>query len=93
MDPGTDTIVDREPQLLQRPEAKRCSECHKAIYEAWNESRHSIAWTSKNYIEASENKSKEKCLPCHIPLPVQGEKPTPRLDRRDEASIVFLVTL
>lgn len=74
----------RQPELLQKPEAKRCSECHQAIYEAWKESRHSISWTSETYIEASENRTKEKCLACHIPQSVQGDKPTPRLDRRDE---------
>jgi hypothetical protein len=74
----------REKDLLERPYAKRCSECHKDIYEAWKDSRHAISWTSKTYIEASENRSKEKCLACHIPESVTGEKPSPRLDRRDE---------
>ncbi|MBT3922162.1 MAG: hypothetical protein HOF21_06255 [Nitrospina sp.] len=74
----------REPDLLERPEAKRCADCHKAIYDSWKESRHSISWTSKTYIEASENRTKEKCLACHVPESVRGEKPTPRLDRRDE---------
>jgi len=74
----------REPDLLKRPEAKRCSECHKTIYDSWKESRHSISWTSKTYIETSENRKKEKCLACHIPESVTGEKPSPRLDRREE---------
>lgn len=74
----------RDKALLERPEAKRCSECHQDIYEAWKESRHSISWTSKTYIEASDNRTKEKCLACHIPESVKGEKPSPRLDRRDE---------
>jgi len=74
----------REKELVERPNAKRCSECHKDIYEAWKDSRHSISWTSKTYIEASENRTKEKCLACHIPESVTGEKPSPRLDRRDE---------
>ncbi|MZH03593.1 MAG: hypothetical protein F3745_09440 [Nitrospinae bacterium] len=73
-----------EKELLERPDAKRCSECHRDIYEAWKDSRHSISWTSKTYIEASENRTKEKCLACHIPETVTGEKPSPRLDRRDE---------
>lgn len=74
----------REPDLLEQPEAKRCGDCHKTIYDSWKKSRHSISWTSKTYIEASENRSKEKCLACHIPQSVTGEKPSPRLDRRDE---------
>ena len=74
----------REKELLERPDAKRCSECHKDIYESWKDSRHSISWTSKTYIEASENRTKEKCLACHIPESVTGQKPSPRLDRRDE---------
>ena len=74
----------REPDLLKRPEAKRCADCHKAIYDSWKKSRHSISWVSKTFIEASENHTKEKCLACHIPESVTGEKPTPRLDRREE---------
>ena len=74
----------RDPEILKRPPAKKCSECHKVIYETWKDSRHSISWASKNFIEASENRSKEKCLPCHIPQSVQGEKPSPRMDLRDE---------
>lgn len=76
--------LTREKDLLERPEAKRCADCHKAIYDSWKKSRHSISWTSKTYIEASENHTKEKCLACHIPESVQGEKPSSRLDRRDE---------
>ncbi len=76
--------LTQRPDLLKKPEAKRCGECHKDIYDAWKESRHAISWTSKNYIEASDNRTKEKCLACHIPQSVTGEKPSPRLDLRDE---------
>jgi hypothetical protein len=62
----------RDPEILKRPPSKKCSECHKDIYEAWKDSRHSVSWTSDNFIEASENRTKEKCLPCHIPKSVQG---------------------
>ena len=74
----------RDQEILKRPPAKKCSECHKNIYEDWKESRHSVAWTSETFIEASENRSKEKCLPCHIPQSIQGEKPEPRTDLRDQ---------
>ena len=75
----------RQPDLLDSPEAKRCAECHQSIFDAWKESRHSVAWVSKTYIKDSEDRTKEKCLPCHIPTSVNpGEKPTPRLDRRDD---------
>jgi hypothetical protein len=75
----------RQPDLLEYPEAKRCSECHQSIYEAWKESRHSIAWKSKTYIEATKNRSKEKCLPCHIPEEVKaGIKPVPRDKNRED---------
>ena len=74
----------RDPEILKRPPAKKCSECHKDIYEAWKDSRHSVSWTSDSFIEASENHTKEKCLPCHIPKSVQGDKPSPRLELHDE---------
>ena len=81
----------RDPALLDKAEAKQCGDCHKAIYEAWKESRHSRAWISKNYIKDSEDRTKEKCLPCHIPQVVRaGKKPDPRLDQRDEG--IFCVS-
>jgi hypothetical protein len=82
--PNSVLELAREPDLLEKPEAKRCADCHKTIYDSWKKSRHSISWTSKTYIEASENRSKEKCLACHIPESITGEKPSPRLDHRDE---------
>lgn len=82
--PESALALARDPEILKRPPAKKCSECHKDIFEAWKESRHSISWTSETFIEASENRTKEKCLPCHIPQSVQGEKPSPRIDLRDE---------
>ena len=82
--PETALELVREKELLERPDAKSCSECHAGIYKAWKESRHSVSWISKTYVEASENHSKEKCLACHIPESVTGEKPNPRFDRRDE---------
>jgi len=75
----------RNPELLKRPPAKTCSECHEAIYSSWKKSRHSLAWISEFYVEDSENHSKEKCLPCHIPQSVDpGEKPEPRIENRDD---------
>ncbi len=75
----------RQPDLLENPTAKRCGECHEAIFKAWEKSRHARAWISETYIKDSENRSKEKCLPCHIPRAVKaGSKPEPRLTQRDE---------
>lgn len=74
-----------ESDLLENAEAKSCSECHKTIYESWKKSRHSQAWVSENYVKDSENHSKEKCLPCHIPQVVRaGVKPDPRTWTRDD---------
>lgn len=75
----------REPDLLRRPPARRCGECHRDIFEAWKESRHARAWVSKNYLKDSENRRKEKCLPCHIPLEVRPlRKPEPRPAERPD---------
>ncbi len=83
--------VAQDPSLLEQPEAKQCGDCHKAIFEAWQKSRHSQAWISKTYIKASEDRTKEKCLNCHIPTEVRpGEKPDPRLNQRDEG--IFCVS-
>ena len=75
----------RQPDLLENPAAKRCGECHETIFKAWQQSRHARAWVSETYIKDSENRSKEKCLPCHIPREVRaGRKPEPRLKLREE---------
>ncbi len=75
----------RKPELVKKPPAKACSECHADIFSSWEKSRHSKAWVSEFYVEDSENHSKEKCLPCHIPQTVNpGTKPDPRLDNRDD---------
>lgn len=74
-----------EADLLENAEAKDCSKCHKTIYEAWKKSRHSQAWIDEIYIKDSDNRSKEKCLPCHIPQVVRaGIKPDPRTWVRDD---------
>ena len=73
--PETALELVREKELLERPDAKSCSECHEGIYKAWKESRHSVSWISKTYVEASENHSKEKCLACHIPESVMRNRP------------------
>ncbi len=63
-----------EEDLLQRPQAKRCMDCHADIYEEWKESRHYHAWTSEQFKIESENYSKLKCLPCHAPHQVDPDK-------------------
>jgi len=77
--------VSRQANLLEYPEAKTCSECHTTIFEAWKKSRHSVAWVSEGYIKDSKDRTKEKCLPCHIPVEVRpGTKPDPRGMHRDD---------
>ena len=81
----------RDPALTKSPEAKQCGDCHQDIYNAWKESRHSKSWVSTNYIKDSEDRTKEKCLACHIPTEVRaGKKPDPRLNQRDEG--IFCVS-
>ncbi len=68
-----------EEDLLKRPPAKRCSECHQKIYREWLKSRHHLAYTSKDFIRTTENYSKLKCLSCHAPHQVEpGKRPALR---------------
>ncbi len=77
--------LSRQPDLLKISEAKTCGECHSDIFEDWKKSRHSVSWTSDGYIKDSKDRTKEKCLPCHIPNQVSaGEKPNPRSSHRDQ---------
>lgn len=71
--------IFQEEDLLNRPVAQRCSDCHQEIYRQWQTSRHAVAWTSSDFKRASENYSKEKCLSCHAPYEIRvGEKPNLR---------------
>ncbi len=79
-----------EEDLLQRPEAKRCADCHAQIYQEWKESRHFHAWTSEQFKLESENYTKTKCLSCHAPHQVDPDrKPVLRAEfRHDGVSCV-----
>ncbi|WP_448583938.1 multiheme c-type cytochrome [Thermocrinis sp.] len=66
--------IVREEDLLQRPEAKRCSDCHREIFEEWKNSRHAKAWVSEHFKLESENYTKNKCLSCHAPHQVDPDK-------------------
>lgn len=79
-----------EEDLLQRPPAKRCMDCHSDIYREWKESRHYHAWVSEQFRIESENYSKLKCLPCHAPHQVDDlKKPVIRSEfRKDGVSCV-----
>ncbi len=74
-----------EEDLLKRPEAKRCGDCHAEIYKEWKKSRHAKAWVSENFREESEEYSKLKCLKCHAPLEVlEDKKPVTRDKHRED---------
>ena len=74
-----------EEDLLQRPPAKRCSDCHTEIYKEWKKSRHFHAWTSENFRRDSENYAKVKCLSCHAPHQADPEKkPELRAEFRED---------
>lgn len=68
--------VFQEEDLLKRPIAHRCGDCHQEIYQQWKNSRHALAWISPEFKRASENYSKERCLSCHAPYEINiGDKP------------------
>ncbi len=74
-----------EEDLLQRPPAKRCSDCHADIYREWKKSRHFHAWTSERFRIETENYAKVKCLACHAPHQVDpGRKPELRAEFRED---------
>ncbi|RLJ69892.1 cytochrome c554/c'-like protein [Hydrogenivirga caldilitoris] len=74
-----------EEDLLERPQAKRCSDCHVQIYKEWKNSRHFHAWTSEPFRVDSENYTKTKCLSCHAPHQVDPDrKPTLRAEFKED---------
>ncbi len=74
-----------EKDLLQRPEAKRCGDCHRDIYNQWKNSRHSLSWVSEDYKKRTNHYSKTKCFSCHIPYEIKiGEKPEFREKNKED---------
>ncbi len=74
-----------EEDLLKRPKAKRCADCHKKIYDQWKDSRHFHSWNSETFKRSSQNYSKVKCLSCHAPYEIKvGEKPELRNFHRED---------
>ncbi|MCS6997966.1 MAG: multiheme c-type cytochrome [Aquificaceae bacterium] len=74
-----------EKDLLQRPQAKRCSDCHSEIFREWEKSRHAVAWKSEKFKVESENYTKNKCLSCHAPHQVEPEiKPALRVEFKED---------
>ncbi len=74
-----------EKDLLERPQAKRCSDCHAEIFKEWEKSRHAMAWKSEKFRLESEEYTKTKCLSCHAPHQVDPEiKPSLRVEFRED---------
>ena len=86
---GCDKIekIFLEEDLLKRPPSKRCSECHTKIYNQWKNSRHSVAWISKEFIKKTKNRTKTKCLSCHSPLEIKPEKKPDLRDKLREEGV------
>ena len=74
-----------EEDLLERPPAKRCADCHADIFKEWEKSRHALAWKSEQFRRETENFRKLKCLSCHAPHQVDPEKkPALRVEFRED---------
>lgn len=74
-----------EEDLLQRPQAKRCADCHAEIFKEWEKSRHAVAWKSEGFKRESENYTKTKCLSCHAPHQVDPQKkPALRVEFKED---------
>ncbi|MEJ5338494.1 MAG: multiheme c-type cytochrome [Aquificaceae bacterium] len=78
-----DVFVEKD--LLQRPQSKRCSDCHAEIFREWEKSRHAMAWKSEKFRLESEDYTKTKCLSCHAPHQVDPEiKPVLRVEFKED---------
>ncbi len=74
-----------EEDLLQRPQAKRCADCHAEIFREWERSRHAKAWISEHFKFETENYAKVKCLSCHAPHQVDPDKkPVLRVEFKED---------
>ncbi|NUN48547.1 MAG: hypothetical protein HUU15_06940 [Candidatus Brocadiae bacterium] len=78
------------PQSV-KPVQNGCHLCHAEYVREWRDSHHGLAWTDSLYQAAKDKLPKDqqaKCLPCHIPNPVQvsgpGKIPAVRTKAQDE---------
>jgi len=60
-------LVAQTPPPSFHSDSETCGTCHKTIYNEWKNSRHAQSWTSETFRLASENYTKQECLPCHAP--------------------------
>lgn len=54
--------------------AERCRECHTLIYDEWNKSPHSQAYTNQLFKELTNSYQIKACLNCHSPESAFDEK-------------------
>ena len=68
----------------------RCRNCHPAIWQEWEKSRHSQAWKDPFYQETASKipDREETCDPCHAPQPIliTGIGKMPKLREADRDS-------
>lgn len=75
----------KEIKGIGEPLAKNCGKCHKEIYEEWNTSTHSRAFTDLQFQSELHKDTSPKwlCLNCHIPFGNQREYLVSQLKRGD----------
>lgn len=65
-----------------------CGECHREVFDEWQESWHSKAWTDPEVRALSNDFANTDCIDCHAPRPVFetgiGQRVLPRETRRAE---------
>ena len=68
--------------------SRECQDCHREIYDEWQESQHSISWTNPAVRFLSNDFAQEDCIDCHAPQPIFvsgiGNRVKPRTLRRAE---------
>ena len=75
----------KEVKGIGEPIAKNCGKCHNEIYEEWNTSTHSRAYTDLQFQSELNKETSPKwlCLNCHIPFENQRENLVTKLKGGD----------
>ncbi len=67
------------------PSASDCAECHVEIYKEWNQSAHSVSYSSETFQRATNGYAFDDCIGCHAPVSIHGaEGPKAREPLRAE---------
>jgi len=84
--PDADSVADRHAAPARPRDNARCRDCHRQVWDEWQQSFHSKAWSDPNVQAAFQHFGHDrKCESCHAPVSVFQTGLTAEVQLRSEA--------